>query len=179
MQRCRHLEAARGVARLLHEGDQLLDEERVATAAFPQEGDRVGVGVAIEERAHQLARRLLVERIELERDAVVLAGLGRPARLDIGARRRDQQERTVAQPREEPFAELERVVGCPMEIGEQEHEGLVQRECLEHGQRGSQRLVTSAARVDAGGLTMLRSSISLRTSTCRRRTGQTRRRWPD
>ena len=75
--------------------------------------DGLGVGVAVEQRAHELAGRVLVERIELERDAVVLARLGLPARLDVGARGRDEHERPVAQPGEQPFAELERVVGSP------------------------------------------------------------------
>ena len=149
MQRRRHLADARGVARLLHERDELFDEERVAAAAFEEQRHELGVGVAVEQRVHELAGGLLVERVELERDAVVLAGLGRPTRLDVGARGRDEHERAVAQAGEQAFAQLEGVVGGPVQVGEHEHERRLLRERFEHRQRRSQRFVAGAARVDA------------------------------
>ena len=150
VQRGRHLADARRVARLLHEGDQLLDEERVAAAALEQQRRELGVGVAVEQRADELAGRLLVERVELERDAVVLAGLGRPAALDVGARGRDEHERPVAQPVEQPFAQVERLVGRPVEVRQHEHERHLLGERFETASAERSASSRGAARVDAG-----------------------------
>ena len=107
--------------------------------------------VAVEELARELGGGLLVERIEVERDAVVLARLGRPPRLDVGTGGRDEHERLVAQAREQPFAQLQRVVGRPVEVGEHEHERRrLQREAFEHGEAGPQRFVACAPEVDTG-----------------------------
>ena len=142
-----HLPHALDLTRLLHEGDELLDEEGVAAAALEQEGLGVGARLAVEERACQLPRGLLVERVELEGDAVVAAGLGRPPRLDVGTRRGDEHEGAVAQAGEEALAELEGVVGCPVQVGEHQHERRAHRQRLEHGERRSERFVAGAARI--------------------------------
>ena len=143
VQRGRHLADPRCVARLQHERDELLDEEGIAAAALEQKRDRLGIGVAVEERAHELAGRVFVERIELQRDPVVLAGLGCPPRLDVGPGGRDEHEGAVAQAGEQSLAQLEGVVGRPVQIRQHEHERLLQRECFEHRQCGSQCFVSA------------------------------------
>ena len=105
VQRRRQLVQAVAVARLLHERDELLDEERVAAAAFEQEVDGLVVGVAAEQRAHELGGRVAVERIEVQRELVVLARRGRPAFVEAGPRGGDQHERPVVQPGEHAVAQ--------------------------------------------------------------------------
>ena len=110
------------VARLLHERDELLDEERIAAAAFEQELDGLVVGLAAEQRAHELGGRLAVERFEMQRELVVLARRGRPALVETGPRRGDEHERPVVQPGEHAVAQLEGLVARPVQVGEREHE---------------------------------------------------------
>ena len=57
--------------RVLDVRDQLLDEERVAAAAFQQRVDHLVVGAALEQRVHELRGCRPVERIEMEHERVV------------------------------------------------------------------------------------------------------------
>ena len=57
--------------RVLDVRDQLLDEERVAAAAFQQRVDHLVVGAALEQRVHELRGGRPVERIEMEHERVV------------------------------------------------------------------------------------------------------------
>ena len=149
VQRRRQLVEAIAVARLLHEGHELLDEERVAAAALEQELDGRVVGLAAEQRAHELGGRVAVERVEMQRELVVPARRGRPSVVEAGTRRGDEHEGLVVQPREHAVAQLERLVARPVQVGQREDEGCARRERFEERDRRPQRVVARPGRVDA------------------------------
>ena len=149
MQRRRQLVQAIAVARLLHERHQLLDEERVAAAAFEQELDRLVVGLAAEQCAHELGGRVAVERVEMERELVVPSRRRRPPVVEAGTRRGDEHEGLVVQAREHAVAQLERFVARPVQVGQREDEWSARRERFEERDRRPQRVVARPGRVDA------------------------------
>ena len=139
------------VAGLLHEGDQLLDEERVAAAALEEELDRGIVGVAAHQRADEIGGRLAVERIEVQRELVVLARRGDPALLEPGAR--SWRRARTAGRAGGPSIRLHRSSASSLDQCRSERirtSGARDGEGLEERDRRTQGVVAGAGRVDAG-----------------------------
>ena len=84
-----------------HERHELLDEERVAAAAFLEEGDHAVVDRFSVELTCQFGGGCAVERVEMQHGGVVVSGRWRPTLLEVGARRGEQQERVRAEPAQE------------------------------------------------------------------------------
>ncbi len=150
VQRGRELLHAFAVRRLPHERDELLDEERVATAAFEHERDERVVGLAAGQRLHERDRRLVVEGLEVQHERVVTAALGSPVGVESGSRGRDEHERGLPQPAEQPFAHLEQLVVGPVQVREREHERAAGRERFEERDHRPDRVVARPQRVDTG-----------------------------
>ncbi len=148
MQRGGQFAQALAVARFLHERNQLLDEERVAAAAFEEKGDGVFVGVA-QQRAYEFGGGLLVERFEMQRQCVVAPDARGPVRLEAGARCGDEHEAAVVQTLEQAVAEFEDLFTCPVHVGDREHDRCGRAQPFQERDHRAQRVVARASGIDA------------------------------
>src|SRR5581483_5499679 len=104
-------------ARLADEGGELLDEERVPSAALVQQRGELRGRVGAEQLVHERRRRVRAQGIEVE-DGEVVASRGRlPTLTELGASGRDQHERAPTQPLEQSLDEPEHELVGPVRVG--------------------------------------------------------------
>ncbi len=140
---------------LHHDRRELLDEERVAAAAFEEQLD-LGVGAAVSQhRTRKRARSIGSERVERDEDGVVASRRRRPAIFEVGATGGEQDERPRAQALEQSVNDVEHELVGPVEIGDGEHQRSSRGKRLEQHRGGPDRFVACASGIDGrvrGGL---------------------------
>ena len=97
---------------------ELLDEERVAAAALDEQSMSSGDGSLRDSFRTRSAEDSGVERVEVEHEEVVAAGLRCPTFLELGTGRREQHDRQVAQPFEHRVDEVEDELIGPVDLGQ-------------------------------------------------------------
>ena len=163
-----------GVLDLADERDELLDEERIASAAFEQEGEHV-VGERLAEELSSKARgRIGVERVDVHDERVVMASRQGPALLETRSRGSDEHERKVSQPLEESFDQIEHEIVGPVEVGQREHEWRAARVTFEVRRHRPHRVVACAPARPRAGRT-LRGCRAVLRRPARSRTPRARR----
>jgi hypothetical protein len=137
--------AAAGAAALGDEPRELLGVERVPARA--REDGVLQVGRqhrALEHRMDELRRLGLAERRERQRDRVRLpAAPVRTAREELGACRRDDEQRDVGRPVDEAVEKVEQAVVGPVEVLEDEHRRALVGERLDEPAPRGERLAAS------------------------------------
>ena len=144
----RQLARALGRRGLAQHRDELLDEERVATAAVPEDRDQLVVRGG-EQRAQQDIGVIAREGIEVDVHRVVTTGRWHPAIGQLGPGGSDDHHRSAREVREEAREEVEHGVVPPVQVGEHEHEWLRRRERGEEREHGPERFFPGARGVDA------------------------------
>ncbi|MEZ5143064.1 MAG: hypothetical protein R2726_11175 [Acidimicrobiales bacterium] len=144
------LDARAGGGRLaLEQRHELLEEERVATAAVEQRGAQRRVELALHERLEQGSRAVAVERIEVDHHHVVAARRHPPALVDGLASRGHQHEAAAGEAIEERVDHPEDEVVGPVQVGEHEHHRSAAGHRLEVGQHRPVGFLAGARRIDA------------------------------
>ena len=136
-------------ARVGQEGDELLEEERVAAAAVEQLLGQPGAEVGAGQLARAAPRPTSGgERVEGEHDEVVAAVRRVPALLHRLAGGGQHHEPPAGQPVEQRVDELEHEVVGPVQVGQHDDDRPVGREPLGVGDDRRGGLLAGARRID-------------------------------
>ncbi len=142
-------------AGLTEEGDQLLEEERVAAAALEQRSGQGVIEIDAGQLAQELRRGVRRERVEREQHRVVTTVRRPPPLLDGAPRGGQHHEPAGAEALEEGVDELEDDVVGPVEVGEHDHDGLLHRVALGERHDGPDGLLPGAGGLEAAQLRLV------------------------
>ena len=136
-------------AALGHQLGQLLEEQRVATAAVVQLLDERQVGPFAEHRPQQLAGRFLAERLQAQGEG---GEPGRPRRrrqVSPRASGGDERKGRRGQASERGLEQLEHAQVGPVEVGHHQGQRPSPGQRGQHGQHRPDQLLVGARRIDA------------------------------